>query len=72
MKYLANTAKLHLKNFAGIPVNQKKEYPMGGIYAKKKDFNGLEFLFKDIKLVWRRPKILRKIKEYLSYIEEDY
>jgi glycosyltransferase involved in cell wall biosynthesis len=35
LETLRKTAELHLKNFAKMPVNQEKEYPMGGIINKK-------------------------------------
>jgi glycosyltransferase involved in cell wall biosynthesis len=72
LKYFTKTAKLHLKNFAGMEINQLKEYPMGGASLEKKDLNGLTTLFQGMKTALKRPKILKKIKEYLSSMEGDY
>jgi glycosyltransferase involved in cell wall biosynthesis len=72
LKYFTKTAKLHLKNFAGMEINQLKEYPMGGASLERKDLNGLTALFGGMKTALKRPKILKKIKEYLSSMEGNY
>ena len=72
LKYLGNTAKLHLKNLAGLPIDQSKEYPMGGEYEVRKDLNGLTVLFNDFKKALKKPEITTKIKKYLAYLEGDY
>lgn len=72
LKYFTKTAKLHLKNFAGLEINQLKEYPMGGASCEKKDLNGLTGLFNWMKVALGKPKILKKIKKYLISMEEDY
>lgn len=72
LKYLGNTAKLHLKNLAGIRIDQSKEYPMGGEYEDGKDLNGLTAFFNDFKKALKKPKILLKINKYLAYLEGDY
>jgi glycosyltransferase involved in cell wall biosynthesis len=35
LKTLRKTVELHLKNFVKLPINQEKEYPMGGVVAKR-------------------------------------
>ena len=72
LKFLGNTAKLNLKNLAGLKIDQVKEYPMGGAYGEKKAVNGLSLFIKEIKIALKKPKLLKKIRKYLSSPEGDY
>lgn len=71
LNYLGKTARLHLKNLAGLLIDQLKEYPMGGTVEEKKDVEGLSEFFRDIKTALKKPKIFKKIGKYLSYLEEE-
>ena len=72
LKFIGNTARLNLKNLAGLRIDQVKEYPMGGAYGEKKTANGLFLFLKEIKVALKKPKLLKKIKKYLSSPEGDY
>ncbi len=72
LKYMGRTASLHLKNLAGLKINQLSEYPMGGTIKQKKNVNGLAVFYRSMKVALRKPKILKKIKRYLNYSEGDY
>ena len=72
LKFIGNTARLNLKNLAGLKIDQVKEYPMGGAYGEKRAANGLSIFLKEIKIALKKPKLLKKIKKYLSSPEVDY
>ena len=74
LKLLQKYASLHLKNFTQIPINQEKEYPMGGGYLELTSSDRPESILGNLqqalKSIAQKPKIIQKIRS-LILSEED-
>ncbi len=67
-------ATLHLKRIAGIPIDLRKEYPMGGKIALEESFgiSFLEIIKSNLILLFKKPRKLKKIKSLLELIENGF
>lgn len=74
LKSAQKYAKLHLKKLSKTPINQKLEYPMGGLVFNDSKTEGT--LFENIQTTMRkvvsRPKLRERIKSLLSLIDNGF
>ncbi len=74
LKTLRTYAILQLKSLTGIPIDIKKEYPMGGKLDLEKilEDSYLPSLRSNFLEVFKKPKILKKIKSLLELMENGF
>lgn len=65
---LRRLAKVYVKFFSGMPINQEKEYPMGGRYEKT-DLGFFDKVRENVKKFSKKPKFLKRIKAILDNLD---
>lgn len=66
LKLIQKSSKLLLKYLSGQPINQKKEYPMGGLSLKGNDKTNIIFKINNLlNTPIKTPKIIAKLKNLI-------
>lgn len=65
-------AKFYIKKIAGTPINQKLEYPMGGIVNEEKSLPFYSDIRKTFKVLSKRPKLRKRIRKILELLENGF
>jgi hypothetical protein len=71
LRFIGNTAKLNLKS-CRIKDRPSKRVSDGWSVRREKAVNGISLFVKEIKIALKKPKLLKKIKRYLSSPEGDF
>lgn len=64
-------ANVYLKFIAGLPIDQVKDYPMGGGFVKT-EFNFFDKIRESTKKLSKKPKFLKKIQSLIDSFDNGY